>query len=348
MVRILGFCGTAKNTGKTTAMKVVMDGAYARGLRLALTSIGFDGELADHVTGLPKPRIYVENGTLAAIAEGCAKASGAALEILKRTDIDTALGRVVIGRVRKPGLLLLAGPTKSVEIRRANAMLTEAGCDLILVDGALNRIAPMVETDGILMSTGASRQTDIDLLARETADIGRIYELPVYPRGDGEGWRDRAAAGLVLEAASVLDEAMAEELLARLGPGIEAVAVKGIIGGEGFETLLEKGGGRLQGVTLIFEDPIKLLVSGGPADLRHWLGALENMGARIAVGRQVPLKLITVNPFYPRYRYATHDYEAAYVDKERLRESIARLVRVPVVNVLDETEEEIFRRVMEG
>jgi hypothetical protein len=60
------------------------------------------------------------------------------------------------------------------------------------------------------------------------------------------------------------------------------------------------------------------------------------------------LKLITVNPFYPRYRYSTHDYEAAYVDKEKLRESVGRLVQTPVVNVLDETEEEIFRRVMEG
>ncbi len=347
MAKILGFCGTAKNTGKTTAMKVVMDGAYAQGLRVALTSIGYDGELADHVTGLPKPRIYAENGTLVAIAERCAKESGASIEILKRTDMDTALGKVVIGRVRKPGLLLLAGPTKSSEIRRANEMLEEVGCDLILVDGALNRIAPMVETDGIIMATGASRKADIELLAQETANISRIYELPVYQPA-GASFEEKVAAGAILESTSLLDEDTAEQLLARIKPGTEAVAIKGIIGSDAFEALLEKGGQKLQGVTFIFQDPIKILVSGLPMDLQRWLQGLTDMGSGVAVLRQVTLKLITINPFYPRYRYSTHDYEAAYVDKEKLKERFLELVKAPVVNVLDETEEEIFRRVMEG
>lgn len=348
MAKILGFCGTAKNTGKTTTMKVVMDGAYAQGLRVALTSIGYDGELADHVTGLPKPRIYAENGTLVAIAERCAKESGADIEILKRTDMDTALGKVVIGRVRKPGLLLLAGPTKSSEIRRANEMLEEVGCDLILVDGALNRIAPMVETDGIIMATGASRKADIELLAQETANISSIYELPVYEPAAGAGFAEKVGAGAILESTSLLDEDTAERLLERIQPGIEAVAIKGIIGSDAFEALLEKGGQKLQGVTFVFQDPIKILVSGLPMDLQRWLKGLEDMGAKVAVLRQVKLKLITINPFYPRYRYSTHDYEAAYVDKVKLKERFLELVKAPVVNVLDETEEEIFRRVMEG
>ena len=108
-------------------MKVVMDGAEAKELTLALTSIGYDGELVDHITGLPKPRIYAPAGTLLAIAEKCAQASQADVEILKRTEMETVLGRVVIGRIRKPGLVLLAGPTKSVDIRRANAYLQEYG-----------------------------------------------------------------------------------------------------------------------------------------------------------------------------------------------------------------------------
>jgi hypothetical protein len=62
----------------------------------------------------------------------------------------------------------------------------------------------------------------------------------------------------------------------------------------------------------------------------------------------VYLRLITINPFYPRYRHANHDYEAAYVDKDELKQEIARLVRAPVVNVLDETEEEILNRVLRG
>ncbi|MEA4891306.1 MAG: hypothetical protein VB085_01920 [Peptococcaceae bacterium] len=341
---IIGFCGTAKNTGKTTTMKVVMDGAYAKGLTIALTSIGYDGELVDHITGLPKPRIHALPGTMVAIADSCAKGSTADIEILKHTDIETALGKVVIGRVRKPGLILLAGPTKSVEIRRANEYLKEYGCDLVLVDGALSRIAPMVETDGIIMATGASRTNNIDLLVEETAAIAAAYELPLWPHDRAET-EAMAAAGQVVRAGSLLDEAMTEDLLAKVGPGAEAVVLEGIIGQLGFEAIFELGLEKLKGKAIVVQDPIKILVSGAPTELKSWMAKLAAANISLLVVRQVALRLITVNPFYPRYRYATHDYEAAYVDKDKLKESMQKLVAAPVVNVLDETEEEIFARV---
>ncbi|MDR1194527.1 MAG: hypothetical protein LBK98_10270 [Peptococcaceae bacterium] len=339
--RVLGFCGTAKNTGKTTAMKAVMDAAYAKKLTVALTSIGFDGELADHVTGLPKPRIHALPGTVAAVAERCAAESGAGIEILRRTDIETALGKVVIGKVRKAGLLLLAGPTKSADIRRVRLMLEEMGCDLILVDGALNRVAPMVEADGIVLATGASRERDIALLARETAGIGVVYDLPVWEGGPAAlaaGERD----GRIIRAGSILDEEMALALLGRLTDRTEAVFLEGIIGEKGFAALLDKGLERLRGRRLIMLDPIKMLVSGSPGNPRRYLERLAAGGVQLLVSRQVPLRLITVNPFYPLYRVATHDYEAAYVDKAELRRAVAAAVKAPVINVLEESEEEIF------
>lgn len=341
---VIGFCGTAKNTGKTTAMKVVMDGAEAKELTLALTSIGYDGELVDHITGLPKPRIYAPAGTLLAIAEKCAQASQADVEILKRTEMETVLGRVVIGRIRKPGLVLLAGPTKSVDIRRANAYLQEYGAQLILVDGALSRIAPMVETDGILMATGASRTNNIEQLVEETAALAAAYELPLWPHSLQET-EAMALEGRVLKAGSLLDEEMVDKLLLGISPKTETVFLEGIVGTLGFEAMLGKGAERLSGKNLVVKDPIKLLVSGSPLELKGWMAKFVEAGIHVMVERQVRLRLITINPFYPQYRYATHDYEAAYVDKEKLKELMQSRVRVPVVNVLDETEEEIFARV---
>ena len=51
--------GMCKNAGKTTALNVLIRGARERGVTLALTSIGRDGEREDLVTGTNKPPIYL-------------------------------------------------------------------------------------------------------------------------------------------------------------------------------------------------------------------------------------------------------------------------------------------------
>ncbi|NTU75981.1 MAG: hypothetical protein HGA86_07660, partial [Anaerolineaceae bacterium] len=91
-MRIIGFAGTAKNTGKTTAALTLLELARTAGLTPALTSIGFDGESLDHVTGLPKPRYLLHPGDLLATAETCLAHSSARFEVLQETDIHTILG----------------------------------------------------------------------------------------------------------------------------------------------------------------------------------------------------------------------------------------------------------------
>lgn len=105
----IGFAGTAKNTGKTTAALQVLDRAAEAGLCLAVTSIGYDGEQRDHVTGLPKPRYALPAGTLLATAEQTLPVCGR-LEILETSPIRTILGQVVIARMTEPGPAALAGP----------------------------------------------------------------------------------------------------------------------------------------------------------------------------------------------------------------------------------------------
>ena len=66
----LCLAGMCKNAGKTTALNALIRGAKARGVSLALTSIGRDGEREDLVTGTNKPPIYMTGGTLFATARG--------------------------------------------------------------------------------------------------------------------------------------------------------------------------------------------------------------------------------------------------------------------------------------
>ena len=124
-------------------------------------------------------------------------------------------------------------------------------------------------------------------------------------------------------------------VLRHMNGRIDGLAVSGMIAKAAYEALLDDKEGRLRGKCLIFDDPIKVLASGAPDEISAWLVRLRGMGAQPEVLRQIDLKMITVNPFYPKYRFSTRDYEAAYVDKEALMAAVSSQVEVPVVNVLD-------------
>jgi uncharacterized NAD-dependent epimerase/dehydratase family protein len=66
--KTLGIAGTAKNTGKTTTLQAVVRAIRRSGTGVYLTSIGYDGEEVDTVTGLPKPKVVVEEGDMVATA----------------------------------------------------------------------------------------------------------------------------------------------------------------------------------------------------------------------------------------------------------------------------------------
>jgi len=202
-----------------------------------------------------------------------------------------------------------------------------------MVDGALNRIAPMVETDGLIMATGASRTTDLAKLAAETQALAEIINLPL--------WQEQQAPGL--SVSSLLNTEMVQDFLNRLTPEIKTMEVAGIIGENSFASLLEMGGSVLAGRTLVLTDPIKILVVGPPDRMWQILNDLKERDVSVVVKKRVPLLTITINPFYPRYRYVSHDYEPAYVDKYELKQAISEKVSVPVLDVMEEGIEQLWK-----
>ena len=132
-MQVLGIAGTAKNTGKTTTTVAIIN-QWPRHQHLAVTSIGYDGESKDNVTGLPKPRLNVPAGALVVTAEGCLEAGSARLETIEKTDLTTPLGRLVICRVRSSGLVVLAGPNSQSALRFVIDRLREQEIELPLVD----------------------------------------------------------------------------------------------------------------------------------------------------------------------------------------------------------------------
>jgi len=182
-VRSLAVVGTAKNVGKTVTMNYLAAELSARGLTVGFISSGRDGETIDSFTGEPKPSVVPPEGSWVATAEGVLVDTGASLEIVDVQERPGLLGRLVLGRVIEPSPIELVGPTGAKELKAVAASLLLYGADIVLVDGALDRIAaasPLV-TEGLILATGASAHDNPRTIAQETAALAWTWLRPIPP-----------------------------------------------------------------------------------------------------------------------------------------------------------------------
>lgn len=168
--KTVSIVGMAKNAGKTVVLNNLIQGSMEEGIRLAITSTGRDGEPLDIVTSTPKPLIYMPQNTLIATASSSIAKGDCVIEIMESTGISTALGEIMIGRSRTPGHVEIAGPDSNSGIKDIISRLQEHGCNLVLVDGAINRIAsasPAI-TEACILATGAVLSRTMDKVVEET------------------------------------------------------------------------------------------------------------------------------------------------------------------------------------
>ena len=197
--------GTAKNAGKTTAFNALRAVAHRRGIPIAVTSIGRDGEPADALDSEPKPQVRLPAGTLVALAAGLVPRSPA-LAIVG-SGAASALGTTVFARVVLPATCQLAGPPAAGAMRATIDRLRELGSGTVLVDGAIDRIAVLAGgDDAVIVATGAASGATVARVAAVAAEA--VARLTVPGRDPA---RERARVVLV---AGALDARDADELLA--------------------------------------------------------------------------------------------------------------------------------------
>lgn len=179
-VKSCSLVGLEKNTGKTVTLNYLL-GHLPAGCRLAVTSIGLDGETRDQVVGTQKPEITLRPGMLFATTEKHYRQRRLVSELLDVSDIPTALGRLVTARVLVEGKVIIAGPG-STEMLRRWMRETEKEADLILVDGALSRmsLASPAVSEGMILATGAAYSANMDTLVRKTAYVVHLIGLPLW------------------------------------------------------------------------------------------------------------------------------------------------------------------------
>ncbi|MBV9103667.1 MAG: hypothetical protein JO060_08750 [Candidatus Eremiobacteraeota bacterium] len=145
--------GTAKNVGKTVTVTAMAEALERRAEAFGLCSIGHDGESLDVLEGTAKPRVFLRAGAFFVTARALLPAHPAT-EILEMPGEDSALGPIVVARVRTAGFFEIAGPPSAAALRRMIQRLFAHGAVTVLVDGAIDRIAAVRSEDAIVIATG--------------------------------------------------------------------------------------------------------------------------------------------------------------------------------------------------
>lgn len=354
MRHIIGVAGTAKNTGKTTAFQAVAGCLRARGLRLFMSSIGYDGEDRDTVTGLPKPRISVEDGDIVATALPLMEASPVRWRDVRFTGVRCALGPVYTGTAGSYGRIVLAGPASTKDVE--DVLEAAPGDCTGLLDGALSRLAPLSLATHVVFATGAARCEEPARLAREMDGIAAAMSIPLLDGVTGSGSHSRKAplvgarssgeetvislaGGLYVEGADrALVDAVSADEVSRSWVLVDGPVSPGLV-----ESALHRLKESRREVDFVFRHPVDLLLSG---DLGAWPSVRAQAlteGHRFFVRRTPGFLGFTLSPYRLRLNSHTGRYEEAllparpFLDEVRAK-TASRLTDIVLegTRVLDE------------
>ena len=293
----ISIIGMAKNVGKTTTLNHLISNFHVDNIKLALTSIGRDGERVDVVTKTAKPDIFVFRDTLIVTAEKLLSLCDITKEILMVSDINTPLGRIVVVRALSDGFVQLGGPSITTQIAE---LLEFLPADKIIVDGAVSRktLAGPGVTEATILCTGAALSRSLREVVEETRHAVQMLTLPKLDD-----------ARIFSEIQNVTEEIHAIEKGYIYFPGaVSDAAVLSLI----------MSNVNLKDICLVAEDASKIFIK--PATYEK----LKVKQATLLVKTEIRLVALTVNPVSP--------YGVGFEARELL-EKMREAVGAPVFDV---------------
>ena len=335
----LAIIGTEKNAGKTTVLNHLL--ATDRRPGQAITSIGYDGEDIDQVTGTDKPVIYVGRGTLVATASDLIGQCDFTRELVRFTSLYTPLGEVVILRALSDGYAQIAGPSTTGQMTLLTRMLQQEKAGRIIIDGAAARrsTAAVVTADGCILATGASFSADLEKIIEHTAHIAALLTLPAakglpdavkqaYHKAEDLSLVDIGAEQVtdcmlvsandcIIATTSSLEDGTAELITAYSQQPL-SVYFTGAVTTRLAQKLLERSR-EFRNLKLIAADGTRFLFSAAQ------LNELKRRGVKLLVVKPVNLLAVTVNPWSP---------EGFCLDSMALRARLKTVLSVEVFDIM--------------
>lgn len=324
----LSIVGLQKNTGKTECLKYVLARLPLEHKRVAVTSIGIDGETTDQVTRTQKPEIVLREGMYFGTSEAHYRQRRLVSELIDVSDESTSLGRVVTAKALTQGKILLSGPSSTSGLQRWMRDTRRHGIDLAIVDGALSRLslASPAVSQSMILATGAAYSINMSQLVQRTAFVVDLINIGMTSEGNiallnplesGMWWIDTDGLLHEMEGATSLSQQVEFH-------GMDRCATL-YVAGALVDSFLEKlrKNKQLRQVELVVRDFTKIFVT--PQQLRLF----EKAGGRIKVLQKSKLIAVTVNPTSP----------SGYVlDSEAVCDKISQAINLPVYDLLKSTD----------
>ena len=320
----LSIVGLEKNTGKTECLKYVLDRLPVQTKRIAVTSIGIDGETVDQVTRTQKPEIVLREGMYFGTSEAHYRQRRLVSELIDVSDENTSLGRVVTAKALTGGKILLSGPSSASGLRRWMQEMHRFDIDLVVIDGALSRMssASPAVSQSMILATGAAYSANIATLVSKTAHVVDLINLDLTSQGNiarlvplekGLWFIDKDGALNNLDSMTSLSRDIRFDGM----ENCETLYVAGALV-DGFLEKVRKNKS-LKQVELVVRDFTKIFVT--PQQFRLFIKA----GGRIRVLQKSKLIAVTVNPTSP----------SGYVlDSDTLCAKLSEAIGLPVYDLL--------------
>ena len=200
--------GLEKNTGKTECFNYVLQRLPLENKRVAVSSIGIDGETTDQVTKTAKPEIFLREGVYFGTSEKHYLTKRLSAELLEITNENTSLGNIIIGRALTPGKILLSGPSSTNGLRRWMDEMKKYDIDLTIIDGALSRmsLASPAVSESMILATGAAYSANINTLVQKTAFVVQMISLDLTSADNYNAFNNITAGVWAIDEDDVLHD----------------------------------------------------------------------------------------------------------------------------------------------
>jgi len=296
-IAVIGMC---KNAGKTTVVNYIID-AYKDDCRIGITSIGYDGEERDEITLLDKPRIDVVPNMMVATCESCLKNATAGYKKILDTGIRTALGEVIIIRIKTEGYVEVAGPSMVSQIDAICYEMKKLGCEKILVDGSAGRLSFASLMDCAILAVGAALSKDMHKVIRLAKHQAELLNLEQCKNSYMVKFSKSKPYAVLKEEDEV------------------QIVFRGAMVNDDLIDVMDKYRGKHK--IAVANDAASVFIS--PRTLKRF----ENKAGEICVLNKTNLAMVTINPMSPYGKW---------FDKDKFLDEMHKNIDLPIFNVFDE------------
>ncbi len=321
----VSFVGMEKNAGKTQALNYVLGRLRTFfDKKIAVSSIGIDGETTDQVTKTAKPEITLQPDTIFVTSQGL---YGQREIVSCITDVSretTALGRLVTARAISSGKVLLAGPSGAKGVKDLIERLSSE-VDICLIDGALSRMSfgsPSI-TEAMVLSTGAALSASLPTVVRKTKFVYDMPRLPIYSGVCAKELQDLesgiyAVANSKVEDLQIPSLLMIEKYKDKVFASSDCIYVAGVLSEKFLQyARLRKN---VDKIRIIIRDFTKVFAT--PETVYQFL----RQGGRLEVLESTNLIAITANPVSPSgYNF----------DNAQMLSALRQAIPIDIYNVND-------------